>query len=75
MQHERVIIVLARAEQDTCSGQTSELQDSKKQFELKLFNLELVCEDLGCLNIPLQFFGLNLGHERIFMFPNLSSLS
>lgn len=50
LQHERVIIVLAGAEQDTCGGQTSDLEDRNEQFELKLFHLD--CEDLGSLNTP-----------------------
>lgn len=53
LQHERVIIVLAGPEQDTCGGQTSDLKDQKKQFELKLFHLELVIKDLGRLNSQL----------------------
>lgn len=59
LKHERVIIVLAGPEYDTCGEQTFNLKDkkTKKQSELKLFNLEVVIEYLDSLYSALALVG------------------
>lgn len=53
-------------------GKHLTLKTGKKIFELKLFHLESVCEDLGSFNTPLQLIFLILGHERGFTIFNFS---